>query len=90
MAIQVYTKTGFFDMPAFEVTALNVNGMPWLKSKEVASCLGYANTTQAVRHNVDDEDKKTYEELGQGGLWHSLPSNQQLCEVYINESGLYS
>ena len=67
-----------------------MNQMAWFKGKEVATCLGYTNTQQALRHNVDEEDKKTYEELVEGVPLDSATSNQQPHEVYINESGLYS
>ena len=67
-----------------------MNQMAWFKGKEVATCLGFTNTQQALRHNIDEEDKKTYEELVDGVLLDSAPSNQQPHEVYINESGLYS
>lgn len=30
-----------------------------LKGKEIAELLGYTNTEQAIRHNIDSEDSKT-------------------------------
>jgi len=62
---------------------------PWFKGKEVATCLGYGDAPQALRKNVDEEDKMTYEKLTQGVVCETPPSNQQPHEVYINESGLY-
>ena len=40
------------------VAAVVVNGEPWFRAKDVAIALGYANHTQAVRHNVDEQDRK--------------------------------
>ena len=56
----------------------------------MAACLGYPRPKDAVRVHEDDEDKKTYSELTQGGGESTPPSNQQPHEVYVNESGLYS
>lgn len=60
---------------------------PWFSGKDVATILGYTNTTQAIRTNVDEEDRSILEH--QGGLPHS-PHNNQGHSVLINESGLYS
>ena len=88
MAIQVYTKT-FIDMPTFKITAVEVNGMPWYKGRQVARSIGYANPRQALCHIVDDEDKKTYQELVQGGVY-TTPSDLQPRGIYINHWGLWS
>ena len=64
--------------------------IPWFKGKDVATSLEYANPKKAVLHHVDDEDKKTLNELFQGGTEAVTLLNQQRREVYINESGLYS
>ena len=86
MAVQVFRA----DQQLFEVGALTVDQMAWFKGKEVAICLGYSDAPQALRKNVDEEDKMTYYELTQGVVCETPPSNQQPHEVYINESGLYS
>ena len=62
---------------------------PWFKGKDIATSLEYANPRKALLDHVDQDDKKTYLELQQGGHDSLLPSNQQPHEVYINESGLY-
>ena len=49
--------------------------------------MGYANTKQEIRVNVDDDDKKKMEELG-GGSDYPLDANAQ-NSVFINESGVY-
>lgn len=75
-----------------QVKFLLIEGNPWFVGKDVAKCLEYSNTNQAILDNVSEEDKimydsKTqylsdtefdYKELGQRGGW------------IINESGLYS
>ena len=71
MAIQVFRT----DQQLFEVGALTVNQMAWFKGKEVATCLGYSDAPQALRKNVDDEDKMTYEKLTQGVVCETPPSN---------------
>ena len=86
MALQVFCA----DQHPFQVTTVVVDQVPWFKGKEVARCLGYSNLQQALRKNVDEDDRKTYEELMKGVLPESTPSNQQPKEIYINESGLYS
>ena len=50
--------------------------------------MGYANTKQEIRVNVDDDDKKKMEELG-GGSDYPLDANAQ-NSVFINESGVHS
>ncbi len=85
MALQVYRS-----QESFEVAALAVEQVAWFKGAEVAACLGYANVQKAVKTHVEDEDKKSYEELLQGGLILDMASNKQPHEIYVNESGLYS
>ena len=42
---------------AVVVETLCVCGVVWFKGKDVADALGYTDTSQAIRKNVDDEDK---------------------------------
>ena len=86
MALQVFCA----DQHPFQVTTVVVDQVPWFKGKEVAACLAYTNTRKAVRDHVDEEDRKAYAELIKGVNESSRPYNQQLHEVYINESGIYS
>ena len=53
----------------------------WFRGKDVATILGYSDTTQAIRKNVFIEDKY------KGGVYTT--GGFQIC-VFINESGLYS
>ena len=84
MALQTFRENEHL----FEVTTLMVNNVVWLKAREVAASLGYVDASQALRKNIEDDDKKTYSELMKGRP--ERPPNQQPHEIYINEPGLYS
>ena len=45
------------------VAAVMVNDEPWLRAKDVAAALGYANPHQAIRHNVDERDRSQLKDL---------------------------
>jgi prophage antirepressor-like protein len=60
----------------------------WFKGGDVASILGYNDKNQAIRKNVEMEDKKKMNELM--ASLQDVPSNSQPHTLYINESGLYS
>lgn len=59
----------------------------WFKAKDVAIILGYINYQQAIRNHVDEEDRKTWSEIGVLEI-STLGEDPQT--VFINESGLYS
>lgn len=65
------------------VRCLNKDGEPWFVGKDVASALGYKDTSRAVYDHVDDEDKTSLV-IQQSG------SNYKATTILINESGLYS
>ena len=52
-----------FSNASFHIECLVVDDTPWFKGREVATILGYANTKQAIITNVDDDDKKSMDEL---------------------------
>ena len=60
----------------------------WFRGKDVASVLGYANTIQALTKNVDEDDKKKMD--GLGNPCEGLPDPNARKIMFINESGLYS
>ena len=60
----------------------------WFRGKDVASVLGYANTIQALIKNVDEDDKKKMDELG--NLSERLPDPNARKTMFTNESGHYS
>ena len=82
------TQIQTFQNASFKVQCVCVSGEPWFRGRDVATILGYNNTTQAIRVNVDDDDKKKMEELGK--LSDSLPDPNARKTMFINESGLYS
>ena len=50
--------------------------------------MGYANTIQALIKNVDEDDKRKMEELG--NPCEGLPDANARKTMFINESGLWS
>ena len=58
-----------------------VDGETYFVGKDVASALGYKNTSKAMADHVDDEDKGVTKRYTLGG-------NREM--TIINESGLYS
>lgn len=64
-----------------QVRTVTIDNEPYFVGKDVAEALGYADTNQAIRYHVDEDDKLTRKFDGSG----------QKREMYIiNESGLYS
>lgn len=64
-----------------EIRTVTIEGNPWLVGKDVASCLGYKDTVNALKVHVDKADKKR---------WRiTTPLGMQTATV-INESGVYS
>ena len=64
-----------------EVRSLVINNEPWFVGKDVAEALGYAKPTDAVRKQVEEDDR------GVSNL--ETPGGKQNL-VIINQSGLYS
>lgn len=74
--IQIFENTEFG-----KVRTMVKDGEPYFVGKDVADILGYADTDQAIRKHVDEEDKLTRRFNGSG-------QNREM--TIINESGLYS
>ncbi|MBQ5686848.1 MAG: toxin Bro [Ruminococcus sp.] len=74
--IQVFNNTEFGNIRSMEI-----GGEPWFVGKDVATALGYAKPTDAVRKRVYEEDR--------GISKMETPSGIQEMTI-INESGLYS
>ena len=64
-----------------EIRALEINNEPWFVGKDVATILGYSNSSDALKKRVDEEDKGV-------AKCDTLGGKQNL--TIINESGLYS
>lgn len=64
-----------------QVRLVQVNNEPFFVGKDVASVLGYKDTSDALKRHVDEEDKLT----------RGITDSGQTRQMYlINESGLYS
>ena len=66
------------------IRTVEVDREIWFVGKDIAECLGYADKDQALRKNVDEEDKLT--RLIDGTTNDPRKKNV----IIINESGLYS
>ena len=64
------------------VRSLYIDNEPWFIGTDVANCLGYSNTRDALSNHVDIEDKNTV------AIYDGIPGNPN--KIIINESGLYS
>ena len=78
-----------YESSTFQIPYSLINNQLWFKATDVATTLGYANTQQAIRVNVDDDDRTKLGEL-EPQLSDSCLDPYQKQYVYINESGLYS
>lgn len=68
-----------------EIRALEINNEPWFVGKDVATILGYSNSSDALKVHVDKEDKCKKDEI----VIHDSIGRKQK-PLLINESGLYS
>lgn len=68
-----------------EIRALEINNEPWFVGKDVATILGYSNSSDALKVHVDEEDKCKKDEI----VIHDSIGRKQR-PLLINESGLYS
>lgn len=68
------------------------NGEPWFVGNDVSSALGYVIPKNAIRDNVEDEDKEVIQLSDiQDGPQGGLPDHMKGSRItIINESGLYS
>ena len=41
------------------------HNIPWFSAINIATILGYNNTTRAISANIDKQDKKTFDKLMQ-------------------------
>ena len=70
------------------VRTLTIDGDPWFVGKDIAECLGYSNTKDALIKHVDSEDKI----MGSQNATPSITDNlgRKQFPTFINESGVYS
>ena len=71
------------------VRCMSIDNEPWFVGKDVASALGYSNSSKAVMMHVDPEDKQS---IMVEDPTHSQNGNllRKTKTMMINESGLYS
>lgn len=70
------------------VRTLTIDGEPWFVGKDIAECLGYSNTKDALRKHVDSEDKIMGSQNATPFITDNLGRKQ--FPTFINESGVYS
>jgi very-short-patch-repair endonuclease len=70
-----------------KVHQVSLDGTPWFKGKDVAMLLGYKDTTQAIRVNVGDDDKRQLCEVCSSALAVGAQPNE-MQTMYINEAGV--
>lgn len=81
-------KIQVFENPEFgKMRTLMIDGEPWASGKDVATALGYANPTKAIRDHVDPEDKTGSDSFATGSDSFTVNGTKL---TLINESGLYS
>ena len=80
------------DIASFKIPYIIVDSLLYFNGKDIATILGYSDTKQAIRVNVDDDDKQKLEELNKqvGGVSNKPLDYNDRNTIYINESGLYS
>lgn len=96
------SNSDFQQSRIWQIRTVLINGEIWFVGKDVATALSYADTDQAIRVNVDDEDKKSITRK----QWEEMALNKEPVQTaaslfgaefggtqrltFINESGLYS
>lgn len=64
-----------------EVRTVEIDGEPWFVGKDIATALGYSDTSDAIKRHIDEEDKLT----------RCFTDSGQSRQMYvINESGVYA
>ena len=67
-----------------EVRSITIDSEPWFVGKDIATALGYRNSSKAVINHVDEDDKVTKTSA------YSQNGNTVGKLTFINESGLYA
>lgn len=71
-----------------QIRTVDIDGQIWFVGKDVATALGYSNTSDALGTHIDDDDKKMGSENATPYITDTLGRKQY--PLYINESGLYA
>lgn len=73
-----------------QIRTVILNNEPWFIAKDVAIALEYADTKQAIRINVDKEDKKHLSKSDFRGSTSTPSGINNNGAMVVNESGLYA
>ena len=87
--ISMENSLKIFEYDGCKVRTVEKDGEAWFVGKDVAEALGYVRTRDAIRENVDAEDRITLSSLDERSNTaplNGLPDNITL----INEPGVYS
>lgn len=71
-----------------QIRTVDIDSQIWFVGKDVATALGYSNTSDALGTHIDDDDKKMGSENATPYITDTLGRKQY--PLYINESGLYA
>lgn len=87
-----YVVQNFVNELFGSVRSVLINNEPWFIGKDIARCLGYVDTDQAIRKHVYDEDRYFLRPVDLTGLNLDidLGGKNNYGITIINESGLYS
>ena len=66
-----------------------IDGAPWFRGNDIADSLDYANSHQAIRHHIDEEDRAPLKDLMKDSDTTPLKYNEG-AQTFISEFGLYS
>ena len=66
-----------------------VDGAPWFRGNDLADSLDYANSQQAIRHHIDEEDRAPLKDLIKDSDTTPLKYHEG-SQTFISEYGLYS
>ena len=61
-----------FDFEGFNIETVMINNEPYFKGKDVAGCLGYVNTSDAISTHCSNVVGKSYLDLSKGVSGGSL------------------
>ncbi len=78
-----------FEHSSFKVQCFCIEGAPWFKGKDIATILGYKNTTQAILVNVDEDDRNKIEELTKHLPNRCLPGNSKTLSSLTNQVSIH-
>ena len=66
-----------------------IDGAPWFRGNDIADSMDYANSRQAIRHHIDDEDRAPLKDLITDPDATPLKYHEG-SQTFISEYGLYS